>query len=185
MPKTRNFSDREKRDPMRLLDIHNHINAVYLFMQTLSFMRREGNLFRVSAAYLFAAALRLLTDIHHPTLRPRPKKLRRRQNATLSENSFSLSAKRTISEKLITKKQVADSPAPTSNATIQPPANPIRPTAPASSPDSKKFLPKKTDYIYTVSIHLRNLALELEYFKGAFQGQKPSFWMIYGAIDTK
>ena len=185
MPKTRNFSDREKRDPMRLLDIHNHINAVYLFMQTVSLMRREGNLFCVSAAYLFAAALRLLAGIHHPTLPPQPKTLRRRQNATLSEKSFSLSAKRTMSEKLITKKQLPDSPTPTSKAVIQHPANPIRPTAPASSPDSKKFLPKKTDYIYTVSIHLRNLALELEYFKGAFQGQKPSFWMIYGAIDTK
>ncbi len=141
MPKTRNFSDREKRDPMRLLDIHNHINAVYLFMQTLSFMRREGNLFCLSAAYLFAAALRLLAGIHHPTLPPRPKTPRRRQNATLSEKSFSLSAKRTMSEKLITKKQLPDSPAPAPNAAIQPPANPIRPTAPASSPDSKKSPP--------------------------------------------
>ena len=179
MPKTRNFSDREKRDPMRLLDIHNHINAVYLFMQTLSLMRREGNLFCVSAAYLFAAALRLLAGIHHPTPPPRPKTLRRRQNATLSEKSFSLSAKRTISEKLITKKQVADSPAPTSNATIQPPANPIRPTAPASSPDSKKSPSKKTDSIYTVSIHLRNLALELGHFKstsrGCFKGKSRLF----------
>ncbi len=172
MPKTRNFSDREKRDPMRLLDIHNHINAVYLFMQTLSLMRREGNLFRVSAAYLFAAALRLLAGIHHPTLRPR-------QNATLSEKSFSLSAKRTMSEKLITKKQLPDSPAPTPNATIQHPANPIRPTAPASSPNSKKSPSKKTDCIYTVSIYFRNLALELGHFKsksrGRFKGKSRLF----------
>ncbi len=73
MPKTRNFSDREKRDPMRLLDIHNHINAVYLFMQTLSLMRREGNLFCVSAAYLFAAAQP--RPLHRRTLKsPLPKK---------------------------------------------------------------------------------------------------------------
>ena len=54
MPKTRNFSDREKRDPMRLLNIPNRINAAYLFMQTLSLMRREGNLFCLSATDLFA-----------------------------------------------------------------------------------------------------------------------------------
>ncbi len=149
-PKPETSQDREKQDPMRLLDIHNHINAVYLFMQTLSLMRREGNLFCVSAAYLFAAALRLLAGIHHPTLRPR-------QNATLSEKSFSLFAKRTMSEKLITKKQLPDSPAPAPNAAIQPPANPIRPTAPPSPPDSKKSPSVKKQtisirYLYTSGI---------------------------------
>ncbi len=180
MPKTRNFSDREKRDPMRLLDIHNHINAVYLFMQTLSLMRREGNLFRVSAAYLFATALRLLAGIRHPTPRPRLKTLRRRQNATLSEKSFSLSAKRKMSEKLITKKQLPDSPAPTSKAAIQHPANPIRPTAPPSSPDSKKSSPKKTDSIYTVSIHLWNSGLELGHFKSKSRGRFKGKSRLYG-----
>ena len=87
MPNTRNFSDREKRNAMDLLDILNDINAVHL-----------------------------LTGIHHRTLRRWPKKLRRRQNATLSEKSISLSAKRTMSDKVITKKQPPDSPAPTPNA---------------------------------------------------------------------
>ncbi|MCY4539530.1 MAG: hypothetical protein OXE52_15030, partial [Chloroflexi bacterium] len=76
MPKTRHISDREKRNAMDLLDIHNDINAVHL-----------------------------LTGIHHRTLRRWRKKLRRRQNATLSEKSISLSAKRTMSDKVITKKQ--------------------------------------------------------------------------------
>ncbi len=134
MPKTRNFSDREKPNAIDLLDIHNDINAVHL-----------------------------LAGIHH-------RSPRRRQNATLSEKSCSLSAKRTMSEKLITKKQLPDSPAPTPNAAIQRPANPIRPTAPASSPDSKKSPPKKTDCIYTVSIYLRNLELELGHFKGSQRG---------------
>ena len=83
MPKTRHFSDREQRNAMDLLDIHNDSNAVHL-----------------------------LTGIHHCTLRRWPKKLRRRQNATLSEKSISLSAKRTMSDKVITKKQPPDSPAP-------------------------------------------------------------------------
>ena len=42
--------------------------------------------------------------------------------------------------------------------------------------------PEKADCIYTVSIHLPNLGVELGCFKGAFQGQKSPFWMIYGAI---
>lgn len=87
MPKNRHFSDREKRDAMDLLDIHDDINAVHL-----------------------------LTGIHHRTLRRWRKKLRRRQNATLSEKSISLSAKRTMSDKVITKKQPSVNPAPTPNA---------------------------------------------------------------------
>ena len=87
MPKNRNFSDREKRNAMDLLDIHNDINAVHL-----------------------------LTGIHHRTLRRWRKKLRRRQNATLSEKSISLSAKRTMSDKVLTKKQPPDNHAPTPNA---------------------------------------------------------------------
>ncbi|MCY4073223.1 MAG: hypothetical protein OXG60_18175 [Chloroflexi bacterium] len=113
MPKTRNYSDREKRNVMRPLDIHIDINALHLF-----------------------------TGIHHRTLRPWRKRLRRQQNATLSEKSFSLSAKRTMSDKLITKKQRPDSPAPAPNAAIQAPANPIRPTVPpaaATIPSSRPW----------------------------------------------
>ena len=94
MPKNKHFSDREKRDAMDLLDIHNDINAVHL-----------------------------LTGIHHRKLRRWRKKLRRRNNATLSEKSISLSAKRTMSDKVITNKQPSVNPAPTPNAAIQPPAN--------------------------------------------------------------
>ena len=66
-------------------------------------------------------AMHLLTCIHHRTLR-------RRQNATLSEKSFSLSAKRTMSDKLITKKQLPDNSALTPEKTAINPMNPSVPT---------------------------------------------------------
>ncbi|MCY3779751.1 MAG: hypothetical protein OXG78_05535 [Chloroflexi bacterium] len=87
MPKTRNFSDREKRKAMDLLDNHHDINTVHL-----------------------------LTCIHHRTLRRWRKMLRRRQNPTLSEKSFSLSAKRTMSDIVLTNQKLFDNPAPSLNA---------------------------------------------------------------------
>jgi len=87
MPKTRHISDREKRNAMDLLDIHYDINAVHL-----------------------------LTGIHHRTLRRWRKKLRRRNNATLSEKSISLSANGTMSDKTLTTQQPAEKPKPTLDA---------------------------------------------------------------------
>ncbi len=111
MPKTRNFSNREKREAMDMLNIHNDINAVHL-----------------------------LTGIHPRTLRRWRKKLRRRQNATLSEKSISLSAKRTMSDKVITRKQPPDNTAPTPNAAIQPPANAPRKNANTANNDLQSLL---------------------------------------------
>ncbi len=72
--------------------------------------------------------MRLLTSIHHRTRRCWLKKQRRRQNATLSEKSFSLSAKRTMSEKVLTNKQPIDNPAATPGKTV---INPMIPSVPA------------------------------------------------------
>ena len=103
MPKTRNFSDSEKRDAMDLLDIHDDINTVHL-----------------------------LTGINQRTLRRWRKKLRR-QNATLSEKSISLSDKRTMSDKDLTNQQRSDNLASTPDASMQPSA-----TANAARERSKK-----------------------------------------------
>ncbi len=104
MPKTRNYSDIEKRDAMDLLDIHGDINAVHL-----------------------------LTGINHRTLRRWRKKLRRQQNATLSEKSISLSDKRTMSDKYLTNQQQSGNFTPTSDPSMQPPA-----TAKPASKDPDK-----------------------------------------------
>ena len=93
MPKTRNFSEREKRNAMDLLHIHDDIHAVHL-----------------------------LTGIQHRTLRRWRKQLLRQQTATLSEKDFSLSAKRTKSDKVQTKPQPKTNPAPIPDAAMQPPA---------------------------------------------------------------
>lgn len=76
MPKTRNYTQLEKRDAMDLLEIHDDISVVHM-----------------------------LTGIHQRTLRRWRKKLRRRQNVTLSEKDISLSAKRTKSDKVQTMPQ--------------------------------------------------------------------------------
>ena len=91
MPKTRNYSEREKRDAMDLLDIHDDIYAVHL-----------------------------LTGIHQRTLRRWRKKLRRQQKATLSEKSFSLSDKETMSDNPQTKQKLSDNLTPTPDSAIQP-----------------------------------------------------------------
>ena len=92
MPKTRNFSDSEKRDAMDLLDIHDDINTVHL-----------------------------LTGINQRTLRRWRKKLRR-QNATLSEKGIPMSDKRTKSANLPTIQQQYNNLMPTPTPSIQPPA---------------------------------------------------------------
>ena len=103
MPKTRNFSAREKRDAMDLLQIHGDISTVHL-----------------------------LTGISQRTLRRWRKKLRRK-NATLSEKSFSLSAKRTMSDKVPIIRQQNDNHMLTYEASNQAPAD-----AKAASQDSEK-----------------------------------------------
>jgi len=92
MPKTRNYSEREKRDAMDLLDIHDDIHAVHM-----------------------------LTGIEPRTLRRWRKKLRRRQNATLSGKDFSLSAKRTKLDKVQTQVKPLSNPASTPFAFQSPP----------------------------------------------------------------
>ncbi len=92
MPKTRNFSAREKRDAMDLLQIHGDISTVHL-----------------------------LTGINQRTLRRWRKKLRR-QNATLSEKGFPMSDKRTKSANPPTIKQQNGNLMPTPGASNQPPA---------------------------------------------------------------
>ena len=90
MPKTRNFSEREKRDAMDLLDIHDDINTVHL-----------------------------LTGIHQRTLRRWRKKLRR-QNATLSEKSFPVSDKRIMSDNPQTNQKLSDNLTPAPDSASQP-----------------------------------------------------------------
>ncbi len=92
MPKTSYFSDREKRRAMNLLDIHDDIIAV-----------------------------RLLTSINQRTLPRRRKKLPGRRIATLSEKSFPMSDKRTMSAKLLTNQQQSDTLTLTPDPSIQPP----------------------------------------------------------------
>ena len=76
----RKHSEMQKRNAIDLLEIHDDINAVHL-----------------------------LTGIPHRTLRRWRKKLRPRQNPTLS-------AKRTMSDKVLTKQQPNDNPTPTPDA---------------------------------------------------------------------
>ncbi len=93
MPKTRYFSNPEKTQAMDRLKFHHDINAPHL-----------------------------LTSIIQPTHRRWRKNLPRRQNATLSEKSFPLSDKRTMSAKFITNKQLYNNPNLTPDPSIQPPA---------------------------------------------------------------
>ena len=95
MPNTRNFSDREKPQALALLNIHDDSKTAPL-----------------------------LTGINRRTRRRWRKKLRRRQNTTLSEKSFSLSDKRTMSAKLLTNQKLLNNLTLTLDASIQPPTNP-------------------------------------------------------------
>lgn len=97
MPKTRNYSERQKRDAMDLLDIYDDIAFVH---------QRTG--------------------VHQRTLRRWRKKLRQRQNCALSEKEFVLSENRTMPDNVLTSSQLSENsevtvddlnpPEPTANA---------------------------------------------------------------------
>ena len=95
MPNTRYFSNPEKRRAMNLLAIHDDITAV-----------------------------RLLAGINQRTLPRWRRNLPGRQIATLSEKSFSLSDKRTMSAKPLTNHKLLGNLALTPDPSIQPPTDP-------------------------------------------------------------
>ena len=130
MPKTRNYSQREQRDAMDLLDIHDDISVVHM-----------------------------LTGIQERTLRRWRKKLRRRQNATLSEKSLTLSEKRTKSDNVLPARQpvVNQIPAP---AAIQPQANAN--AAPDDSDDANSDLQSLRHIRAKLMIFARRLADDLD-----------------------